>query len=192
MITPDAPRERVAEIAMAAARGGADIIQLRQKSMARGDLLALARELRALISGPLLVVNDHVDIALLSGADGVHLGPEDLAIAGARRVAGDRLLIGASASTLEGARLAIDEGADYLGCGPAFPTPIKSEKQVIGPRGIAAIAEGVAVPVFAIGGIDSSNVAQLTAMGLHRVCVIRAVADAPDPAEATRRLRGML
>ncbi len=177
-------------------------------------MLTLARELRALVDGlvlpihgevarrargaggasprPLFIVNDHVDIALLSGADGVHLGPDDLTIAAARRVTGDRLLIGASASTLERARLAIDEGADYLGCGPAFPTPIKSEKQVIGPRSIAAIAKGVAAPVFAIGGIDSSNVAQLTAVGLHRVCVIRAVADAPDPEEATRRLRGML
>jgi thiamine-phosphate pyrophosphorylase len=182
----------VVEIATAAARGGADIIQLRHKSMARGELLALARRIREAIANRLFIVNDYVDLALLCGADGVHLGPDDLAIATARRVAGDRLLIGASASTLERARQAIKEGADYLGCGPAFATPIKSEKQVIGPQGIVAIADAVTVPVFAIGGIDSSNVAQLTAVGLQRACVIRAVADAPDPEEATRRLRGML
>ena len=180
------------EIATAAVRGGADVIQLRHKSLARGDLLSLARTLRKLIAGPLFVVNDHVDIALLSGADGVHLGPDDLTIASARRVAGDRLLIGASASTLQRARQAFEEGADYLGCGPAFATPIKSEKQVIGPHAIAAIANGVTVPVFAIGGIDPSNVAQLTAVGLHRACVIRAVSDAPDPEAATRLLHGML
>ncbi len=196
VITPDAPRDRVVELASAALRGGADVVQLRHKSLARGELLALARRVRDLTagSGVVFIVNDHVDIALLSNADGVHLGPDDLTIASARRVAGDRLLIGASASTPEAARAAIADGADYLGSGPAFATPIKTKKQVIGPKGVAAIAAtaGSAVPVFAIGGIDESNVGQLTAAGLHRVCVIRAVADAPDPEQAVRRLRAML
>jgi thiamine-phosphate pyrophosphorylase len=142
----------------------------------------------------LFVVNDHVDIAMLSKADGVHLGPDDLSIASALRVTGDRLLIGASASTPETARAAIVEGADYLGSGPAFATPIKSEKQVIGPAGVAAITAMATskVPVFAIGGIDEWNVGQLTAAGLRRACVIRAVAEARDPEQATRRLRAML
>jgi len=167
-------------------------VQLRQKSMPRGELLELAKRLRAKLEGVLFVVNDHVDIALLSEADGVHLGPDDLSVASARRVAGDRLFIGASASTPERARQAVAEGADYLGCGPAFATPIKAEKKVVGPEGIAAIAMHVEVPVFAIGGIDASNVAQLTAAGLRRVCVIRAVGDARDPEKATRELRAML
>lgn len=180
------------EVATAAVRGGADVVQLRHKSMPRGELLDLAKRLRAAIQGALYVVNDHVDIALLSGADGVHLGPDDLSVAGARRVAGDRLLIGASASTPERARAVVAEGADYLGCGPAFPTPIKAEKQVLGPEGIVAIAKVVEVPVFAIGGIDESNLGRLMAAGLRRVCVIRSVAAAADPEEATRRLRAML
>jgi thiamine-phosphate pyrophosphorylase len=167
-------------------------VQLRHKSMPRGELLDLARRLRLALEGALFVVNDHVDIAMLSGADGVHLGPDDLSVASARRVAGERLFIGASASTPERAREAVVEGADYLGCGPAYATPIKAEKKVLGPEGIAAIARLVDVPVFAIGGIDSSNGAQLTAAGLHRVCVIRAVGDAPDPEKATRQLRAML
>jgi thiamine-phosphate pyrophosphorylase len=192
VITPDAPAERVMEVATAAARGGADVVQLRHKSMPRGELLELARRLRSTLEGVLFVVNDHVDIALLSEADGVHLGPEDLSVASARRVAGDRLLIGASASTSVRAHEAVAQGADYLGCGPAFATPIKAEKEVLGPHGIAAIARLVDVPVFAIGGIDASNVAQLTAAGLHRACVIRAVGDAPDPERATRDLRAML
>jgi thiamine-phosphate pyrophosphorylase len=180
------------QVATAAARGGADIVQLRHKSMPRGELLELAKRLRLALAGTLFVVNDHVDIALLSEADGVHLGPDDLSVASARRVVGDRLFIGASASTPERARGAVAEGADYLGCGPAFATPIKAEKKVLGPEGIAAIAGLVEVPVFAIGGIDASNVAQLTAAGLHRVCVIRAVSDVPDPEKATRDLRAML
>ena len=194
MITPDEAADRVVGLVEAAVRGGADIVQLRHKSLARGELLALARRVREIAdrSGAIFIVNDHVDIALLSGADGVHLGPDDLSLASARRLAGNRLLIGASASSLEAARAAIAAGADYLGSGPAFATPIKSEKSVIGPKGVAAIAAASSVPVFAIGGIDESNVAQLTAQGLHRACVIRAVAEAPDPAAVARRLRAML
>jgi thiamine-phosphate pyrophosphorylase len=192
VITPDAPAERVMEVARGAARGGADVVQLRHKSMPRGELLELAKRLRLALEGVLFIVNDHVDIALLSGADGVHLGPDDISVASARRVAGERLLIGASASTPERAHEAVAQGADYLGCGPAFATPIKAEKKVLGPEGIAAIAGLVGVPVFAIGGIDASNLARLTAAGLHRVCVIRAVGDAPDPEKAARELRAML
>jgi thiamine-phosphate pyrophosphorylase len=196
VITPDAPPDHVVDIATAAARGGAGIVQLRHKTLARGDLLDLARRIRTVTAhaGVLFVVNDHVDIALLSGADGVHLGPDDLSVASARRVAGDRLLIGASASSPEAARAAVADGADYLGSGPAFATPIKTEKQVIGPRGVVAIAAAVGpeVPVFAIGGIDESNIAQLIAEGLRRVCVIRAVSGAPDPEQAARRLHAML
>jgi thiamine-phosphate pyrophosphorylase len=169
-------------------------VQLRHKSLARGELLELARRLRRVITDSLFVVNDHVDIALLSEADGVHLGPDDLSVASARRIAGERLLIGASASTIERAREAIEHGADYLGCGPAFATPNKPEKRVIGPQGIAAInaAVGEGMPVFAIGGIDESNLGQLTALGIRRACVIRAVGDAADPEQAARRLRAML
>ena len=177
-------------------RGGADIIQLRHKHLARGELLAAARAMRAITAAAnrLFVVNDHVDIALLAGADGVHLGPDDITVEGARSVAGDRLLIGASASTPEAARQAIADGADYLGVGPAFETPVKSEKDVIGPEGVLEVAKavGAEVPVFAIGGIDESNVQQLTRLGLHRVCVIRAIGQASDPEAAARRLRAML
>jgi thiamine-phosphate pyrophosphorylase len=194
VITPDAAPDRVIQIATAAVRGGAEVIQLRHKSLARGQVLELARKVREVTrSRALFIVNDVVDSALLSEADGVHLGPHDLSIAAARRVAGDRLLIGASASSPQAARAAIDDGADYLGGGPAFATPIKTEKKVIGPEGVAAIATAAgSVPVFAIGGIDETNLPHLTTLGLRRACVIRAVAGAPDPESATRRLRTML
>jgi len=193
VVTPDAPPERLVEITAAAVRGGADIVQLRHKTMPRGELLTLARRLRELIRDALFVVDDHVDIAVLSGADGVHLGPDDLSIGAARRVGGDGLLIGASASTVETARIAVAEGADYIGCGAAFTTPVKVERKAIGPQGVALVDRALApVPVFAIGGIDEWNIEQLTAMGIRRACVIRAVADARDPEQAARRLRAML
>jgi thiamine-phosphate pyrophosphorylase len=181
-------------LAEAAVRGGADILQLRHKTLARGELLSLARSLRAITraEGVLFVVNDHVDIALLSEADGVHLGPDDMTIESARRVAGDRLVIGASAWTPEAAVAAVAAGAGYMGCGPAFATPIKTEKRVIGPEGVASVSAAVSVPVFAIGGIDESNLGRLTGLGIRRACVIRAVADSADPEAATRRLRAML
>jgi len=187
--------ERVVDLTEAATRGGAGIVQLRHKTLARGELLTLARKVREITSrsGTLFIVNDQVDIALVCEADGVHLGPDDLSLASARRIAGDRLLIGASASSPEAARAAIAAGADYVGSGPAFATPIKSEKKVIGPGGVSAIAAAAGTgPGFAIGGIDESNLMRLTALGVRRACVIRAVADAPDPEAATRRLRAML
>ncbi len=188
VITPDAEPARVLELASAALRGGADVIQLRHKSLPRGELLTLGRELRSVVRDALLIVNDHVDIALLSGADGVHLGPDDITPASARKVAGDRLLIGVSASSPDG----VPPQADYVGCGPAFSTPVKPHKKVIGPQGVAALGRAVKVPVFAIGGVDESNVGQLVAAGVRRACVIRAVSEAPDPERAARRLRAML
>lgn len=188
VITPDAPHERVLELAAAAVRGGADVLQLRHKTMARGELLTLALELRELVRDVLFIVNDFVDIALMCGADGVHLGPDDLTVASARKVAGDRLLVGVSASTPDG----VQSGADYVGCGPAFATPLKPHKKVLGPEGVAAMSRAMSIPVFAIGGIDETNLGDLTAVGVHRACVVRAVAEAADPEQAVRRLRAIL
>jgi thiamine-phosphate pyrophosphorylase len=194
VVTPDRSPDQVVELARAALRGGADVVQLRHKTLARGEILELARRLRELTSAAeaVFIVNDHVDIALASGADGVHLGPDDVPISSARGLVPAGFLIGASASDPQSAASAVSAGADYIGCGPAFSTPVKKEKGVIGPAGVAAVASSVDVPVFAIGGIDESNVGQLTALGLHRVCVIRGVADAADPEWAARRLRAML
>jgi thiamine-phosphate pyrophosphorylase len=194
VITPDRAPDQVVALASAVLRGGADIVQLRHKTLPRSQLLELALELRAITTAAraLFIVNDHVDIALIAGADGVHLGPDDLSIGAARRLAPEGFILGASASTSDAARSAAGAGADYIGSGPAFATPIKKAKSVIGPAGVAAVAAAVDMPVFAIGGIEESNVAQLTALGLRRVCAIRALADAPDPEKAARRLRAML
>ena len=193
-ITPDAAPDEIVRLATAWLRGGVDVIQLRTKSLPRGPLLALARRLAGDCrhADTLFVVNDHLDVALLSGADGVHLGETDLSVEAARRVAGERLLVGASASTPEAGERAERAGADYLGTGPAFATPIKAEKAAIGPDGVAAVRRRVRIPVFAIGGIERANVPDLLDAGVTRICVIRALATASDPEEEVRGLRRAL
>jgi thiamine-phosphate pyrophosphorylase len=193
-ITPDGPPEVLRRLVAAWLAGGADIVQLRHKSLPRGRLLELAAVLARDCSaaGALFIVNDHLDVALLSGADGVHLGSDDLSVQSARRVAGPGPLIGASAATIETARAAETAGADYLGSGPAYPTPLKPEKPAIGPAAIAAIAAAVQVPVFAIGGVERRRLRELRAAGLGRVCVIRALAEAADPEAEARATREAL
>jgi thiamine-phosphate pyrophosphorylase len=175
-------------------RGGVDAVQLRNKALPRVDLLSLAEQLARACreAGSIFIVNDHLDVALLSDADGVHLGPDDLSVAGARRVAGASLLIGASASSPEAARQAEEEGADYLGSGPAYATPLKTEKKVIGPSGVAAVAAAVRIPVFAIGGIDQRRIPELKAAGVERVCAIRSLAEGPEPEAVARAFRDAL
>ena len=193
-ITPDAEPDAVLGLVGAVLRGGADVVQLRHKTLPRGLLLELATRLAAIVhqAGRLFIVNDHLDIALIAGADGIHLGDSDLPLAAARKVAGERLLIGASANTAGLARAAVAAGADYLGAGPAFATSVKPGKAVIGPEGVAAVAAAVSVPVFAIGGVDAGNIGQLLAVGVNRVCVIRGLAEAADPEAAARLLRSKL
>jgi len=187
-ITPEAQPAEVERVVAAWLRGGVDVVQLRQKPLARGVLLELATALAAecAAAGALFVVNDHVDVAALSGADGVHVGPDDLTVGAARRAGGHGLLVGASASTPEAGRDAERQGADYLGSGPAYATPLKAGKRVIGPDGVAAVAAAVRLPVFAIGGVDRSRLPELRAAGLTRVCAIRALGEAADPEAEAR------
>jgi thiamine-phosphate pyrophosphorylase len=187
-ITPEGEPGPTERLVAAWLRGGVDVVQLRQKRLTRGRLLDLACSLAGACThaGALFVVNDHVDVALLSGADGVHVGPDDLTVAAARHVAGADLILGASASSPEAGRDAERDGADYLGSGPAYETPLKTEKRVIGPAGVAGVAAAVGVPVFAIGGIDRSRLAELRAAGVERVCAIRALGAAADPEAEVR------
>jgi thiamine-phosphate pyrophosphorylase len=183
------PWERIAEAALA---GGADCLQLREKTLEDRELLARARRLRRLAppGGPVsVIINDRPDIALLAGADGVHLGQHDLSIEDVRRLAGDRLIIGGSSGDLDEARRVA--GADYLGVGPMFATTTK-DKPVRG--GVAYLREFLAseqfgrLPHLAIGGITPDNVGQLWAAGCRGVAVSAAVCSAPDPASVCRRL----
>lgn len=173
------------ELAAALCRGGAKVIQVRLKDAADSEVLAAAEAARA--AGALVIINDRVDLALVAGADGVHLGQSDLPIAAARKLAGQRnMIIGASTHNPAEVAAALDAGADYLGFGPVFATTTKANPDpVVGPAGLAAaVAQASPVPVIAIGGITVDNVAAVRQAGAHGACVIAAVTGAADPVAA--------
>jgi thiamine-phosphate diphosphorylase len=144
-------------------------------------------------AGRTFVVNDRLDVALRAGADGLHLGPDDMPVREARAKWPRPRLLGGSARTVERARRLADEGADYLGAGPVFGTSTKADAPgVLGLEALARIASSVDVPVIGIGGIDASNAAEVVRAGAAGVAVISSVVAADDVEEATRRLRDAL
>ena len=177
------------------AAAGVGAFQLRDKEASPRELLAQARRLRRMTArnGALLIVNDRLDVALAAGADGVHLGPEDLPVAAARRVVPDDFLLGHSTDDPGSARQAEADGADYLGCGTVFPTSSKEDAgAVIGVGGLAAVARSVRLPVLAIGGVTADRTRLLGGSGAGGVAVISAVMATRDPADAARRLIGAM
>lgn len=183
-----APRD-VADVVGAALRAGAPAVQLRDKVLPPRDLLPLARRLRAdtHTSGALFFVNDRLDLALAAGADGVHLGPDDLPVAAARRIAPPGFLIGHSADDPHAARAAVAAGADYIGCGTVFPTGTKTDAgSAIGVGRLAEVARCVDAPVVAIGGITVGRAPEVLAAGASGCAVVSAVMGAADPGRAVR------
>lgn len=171
----------ILETARLALEGGADMLQLREKEMSDGDFLRLAMELKELTAkmGRLLIVNDRPHIALESGADGLHLGQGDMPIGGARKLLGSDFIIGLSAHSLEQARLAHKEGADYIGVGPIFPTQTKPKERPIGTEILRHVRD-LPIPCFAIGGINLENLAEVIGAGVGRVAVCSAVIGQED------------
>ncbi|MDR7521966.1 MAG: thiamine phosphate synthase [Armatimonadota bacterium] len=179
------------DLVAAAVRGGATMIQLREKTQPARRLLEAGRRLLAITrpAGVPLVVNDRVDLALVLEADGVHLGQDDLPVPDARRLLGPEKIVGASAATVEEARRAEAEGADYVGVGSVFPTTSKPDAgDAIGPQALTPIRAAVRIPVVAIGGITHANAAEAIRAGADGVAVISAVVGADDVEEAARRL----
>ncbi len=175
----------------AAVAAGAPVVQVRAKGSTDRELYAFARAVVEVCAaaGATCLVNDRVDVALAAGADGTHLGADDLPLAAARRVAGPGHLLGGTARDPARARLLVAEGADYLGVGPAWPTATKTGlPDALGPAGVRAVAMAVDVPVIAIGGVTAERVADLLAAGAAGVAVVGAVSAAPDPGAATRDL----
>ncbi len=183
-----------AQVAAAAARGGAGVVQLRAKALSPRAYLALAREVQAAArgAGALFCVNDHVAVAAAIEADLLHIGQDDLPVAEARRVVGPLTAIGVSAHSLEQARAAVAEGADYLGLGPMFATPTKPAEPARGPALLDAVAPWLRIPSYAIGGLDAARIGELGARIPHGVAVAGAVCRAPDPEAATAELRRAL
>ena len=178
-------------VADRALRAGAPVIQLRVKGRSDRELYDLGVRLVAACAGygATCIVNDRVDIALAIGAQGTHLGADDLSVAAVRRIVGPRHLIGGTAREPVRAATLVDEGADYLGVGPAFATSTKDGLPApIGPAGIEAVARAVPVPVIAIGGITVDRVETVLAAGAYGIAVVGAVSDADDPGAATRDL----
>jgi thiamine-phosphate pyrophosphorylase len=183
------------DIARAALAGGADAVQIRDKSATAQNLCLLVAEIQPIARkfGAVLLVNDRVDVALLAGADGAHVGPEDLPVRDARRLLPPPSVLGVSAGTVDEARKAARAGADYIGVGPVFPTPTKPDAgEPIGPEGLAKIVRAVDLPVVAIGGINLENVTAVIAAGAAGAAVVSAVVSAQDMAQAARALKGRI
>jgi len=165
-------------------------VQVRVKDAPAGEILRIAREVVALAAGrALVVVNDRADLAVLSGADGVHVGDDDLPPEEARRLVGPHLLVGRTARTLEEARAAVAAGADHVGFGPIFATTTKALS--VPPRGLGALREvtsSLGAPVVAIGGIAAESIADVARAGAACAAVVGAIFGRGVPAENARRL----
>lgn len=176
------PGRTMLEVMEEAIQGGCDIIQLRDKKSPKREVLAKAKALRELTRryGTTFIVNDHIDIALAVDADGIHLGQDDLPLADARKIVGDKI-IGISTHAIEEARQAERDGADYIGVGPVFPT--KSKEDVVAPvttAYVSQVAAEIGIPFVAIGGIKLHNVDRVLEAGATRICAISEIVGSPD------------
>ena len=183
--------ETLEEAEQAALAGGVTILQLREKHASHGELVAAARRLKPVCEayGVPLIIDDDVEAVLESGADGVHVGQEDMAVAEARRILGPDKIIGASAHSEAEAREAVRQGADYLGCGAVFATATKNDTTPLSREELRRICRCVEVPAVAIGGITEANCMELAASGIAGIAVVSAIFAAEDKRTAARRLR---
>jgi len=182
------------QIARAILAGGANVLQLREKHIPDKEFLATAAELRELTDemDRLFIVNDRPDIAAIVGADGVHLGQDDLPISEARRLLRPGAIVGRSTHSLAQVRAAVNEGADYIGFGAIFPTDTKDNSIVVGPEALKEVLAEVSLPVVAVGGITAANVPQLKAVGAKCVAVSSAICTAKNPKSAVAEIAAAL
>lgn len=174
----------------AAVRGGAGVVQLREKDMEPAAFLEEAKRFVALCRrlGAVSIINDSVEIALEAGADGVHVGQSDLEAGRARALLGPEKILGVSAHSRSEARRALEAGADYLGCGAAFATGTKNDAAPISQETIRAVTAAVDIPVVAIGGVNRENILELKGLGLSGVAVVSGIFGRPDAEAAAREL----
>ncbi|MFC2066634.1 thiamine phosphate synthase [Chloroflexota bacterium] len=182
------------EVAGQAIRGGAKIIQLRDKVLSTKELLPVAQELRNLCAehNVLFIINDYLDLALAVDADGLHLGQDDLPVGIARRLLPIDKLIGISVYTVDQATAAQNEGADYIAVNAIYPTASKDHVEVVGLERLRQIKAAVSLPLVAIGGISKDNAAQVMAAGADSAAVISAVLGAEDVEKASRQIAARL
>jgi thiamine-phosphate pyrophosphorylase len=183
------PHPNLVEVVEQALFGGVRLVQLREKTSNDREIMRLGRALRKLCTdhGALFILNDRPDLALALECDGVHVGQEDAGVALARRILGADAVIGRSTHQPAEAMAALAEGADYIGIGPVYATPTKEGREPVGLEYVRYCAEQIAVPGFAIGGLDLENVDKVLQAGATRVAVVRAIMDAPDPKHTTQQ-----
>lgn len=183
-----------ARIAGQMIRGGVDIIQLRGKKQPVEALVDLARRLHEATSesGVPLIINDHAEVARHVPLEGVHVGQDDESVTSARKVAGRPIIVGKSTHSLDQARAAQSEGADYIGFGPLFATPTKPDYQPIGLTEIPQVHADVRLPIFCIGGINLENMPKVIAAGARRVVIVSGLLQAADIAEYSRQSKALL
>ena len=177
----------------AALKGGATMIQLREKELDDTALLAEAREICALCKAYHVpfILNDNVPLAKLCDADGVHVGQEDMAAAKVREKVGDNMMIGVSVHSVEEAKQAVKDGADCLGVGAMFSTSTKTDVDVLPKETLKAICDAVDIPVVAIGGLNKSNILELSGTGVDGVALVSAIFSAEDIESECRELRAL-
>ena len=177
----------------AALKGGVTCVQLREKELDEMAFIQEAKELCALCRryGVPFLVNDNVEIAVVCGADGIHVGQEDLAAGEVRRRVGENMILGVSVHTVEEARQAVRDGADYLGLGAVFPTSTKTDVEQMPNETLRAICDAVDVPIVAIGGINRGNILRLAGSGVDGVALVSAIFSAEDIEGTCRELRAM-
>ena len=171
--------------------GGADTIQMRQKTGSTREMIEIARQMKGVCekAGVPFIVNDRVDVALASRSDGVHLGQDDFPIPLARKLLGENRIIGGSAESVEEARKCLSEGADYIGFGPVYST---TSKEDAGPAGgidlLKEAVQRIPLPIVAIGGVNERNIPDIMAVGAYGIAVISAVCCQQNPEQATKAL----
>ncbi len=175
----------------AALKGGVTCVQLREKELDEAAFLQEAKDICALCRryGVPFIVNDNVDVAIACGANGIHVGQEDLTASEVRHRVGDKMILGVSVHTVEEAAEAVENGADYLGLGAIFPTSTKTDVDQMPDDLLRAICQSVDVPIVAIGGINKGNIHKLSGSGVDGVALVSAIFSAEDIEETCRELR---
>lgn len=187
-------RERLVPVLRNLIQGGIDLVQLRAKKQTPEEILAIARELAPICRevGIPFILNDYPELVQESGADGAHVGQDDLSVAEARRLAGEGALIGKSTHSLDQALAAALEAPDYIGFGPLFATPTKPDYLPIGTEQIRVVHAALNLPIFCIGGIKLANLAAVIASGAQRVVIVSDLLQAADPAAQTASCKALL
>lgn len=185
------PEDRFLPVVEAACRGGATIVQLREKDRSTREYMELARATHEITAryGIPLIIDDRVDVALAIGAEGVHVGQSDMPVRDARRLMGPERIVGATTKTVPQALEAFEQGADYLGCGAIYPTTTHVKTVITPVETLKEIVKAVPIPVNAIGGLNKDNIFVLKDSGIAGICVVSAIMKAADPEAATKELR---